>query len=325
MRTPEFWYPVHGRFSGPLPWLLAPFSMCYMFAGYARSALTRPFRAPVGVVCVGNLTAGGTGKTPVAMAVAKRLLERGVNVHFLTRGFGGAIAGPVRVEPARHSAHDVGDEALLLAKVAPTWVARNRKAGAIAVCAAGAQMLLLDDGHQNPQLIKDLSLVLIDAQRGFGNGWVMPAGPLREPVQRGLSRADAVLLIGEGSHIPASGKPQLSVHRSLCDPDALRGKTIHAFCGIGAPQQFFEMLRNAGALLVDAQVFDDHHPFTDQEIEMIVSSARKSGATPVTTQKDWVRLSPAQQKLITAIGMEIQFDDEPALARLLESVIHRPT
>jgi len=324
MRTPEFWYPVHGRSFGSLPWLLAPLAFVFACVGRLRIFLSSPYRAPAPVICIGNLTAGGTGKTPVALALAERLTARGVKMHFLTRGHGGALAGPVRVEPARHTAHDVGDESLLLARVAPTWVARNRKAGAITACAAGAELLILDDGHQNPHLVKDLSLLLIDAERGFGNGWVIPSGPLREPVARGLARADAVLIMGNGGNFPDFGKTLLRAHRQLSNPDSLRNQRLFAFCGIGAPQQFFDMLRQAGADLAGVQAFPDHHPFTDDEIDQIISSAEKTGATPVTTEKDWVRLSPPMRRKILAVGMEIRFSDEPALARLLETVIHKP-
>ena len=324
MRTPEFWYPANGRRTGPLPWLLAPFAMCYMFAGWLRAFLARPYRAPVPVICVGNLAAGGTGKTPVALALAARLLDKGVKAHFLTRGYGGNIAGPVRVDQTRHRASDVGDEALLLAARAPCWVAHNRKAGAMAAIAAGAELLILDDGHQNPHLAKDLSLLLIDAERGFGNGRVIPSGPLREPVMRGLARANAVLMIGDGGNFPDFEKTQLRAHRQLSNPDSLRNQRLFAFCGIGAPQQFFDMLRQAGADLAGARAFPDHHPFTDDEIKQILSSAMTADATPVTTEKDWVRLSPPMRQKILAIGMEIRFSDEPALARLLETVIHKP-
>lgn len=323
MRTPQFWYPASAGSTGPLPWLLAPLALCYLIAGWLRRCFARPYRAPVPVICVGNLTAGGAGKTPVALALAAKIQVTGIRVHFLTRGFGGSLAGPVRVDQNLHTAKQVGDEALLLARLSPCWVARNRKQGAQAAMAAGAELLILDDGHQNPQLHKDLSLVLVDAARGFGNGWVIPSGPLRETVAAGIARADAVLYIGEGGDFPDSGKPQLRAMRRLRAPQAVHGERLFAFCGIGAPQQFFDMLQKAGAHLAGTRAFPDHHPFTDDDVRQIISVAEKSNAVPVTTEKDWVRLPAAFSKRITAIGMDIQFSDEAALMRLVEPVLRR--
>lgn len=322
MRAPAFWYPATTERAGPLPWLLSPLALCYAMAGWLRNKFAGSYRAPVPVICVGNLTAGGAGKTPVAIALAERLMKRGVRVHLLTRGYGGTISGPLRADPALHDFTQVGDEALLLADVAPTWVTRNRKAGAMAAVAAGAQLLILDDGHQNPHLHKDLSLVLVDVARGFGNGWVLPSGPLREPVGRGMARADAVVMIGDGGNVPDSDKPQLRAHRRLRHPETLRGKAVYAFCGIGAPQQFFDMLANAGAMIMGKRAFPDHHPFTDDEMKQVISAALKLNASPVTTEKDLVRLSPEIRARVTAIGMEMVFSDEGALAQLLDKVLH---
>lgn len=321
MRTPSFWYPEHNQTADILPWLLSPLAGIYLAGGWLRKKFARAYRAPVPVICIGNLTAGGTGKTPVALALAARLLARGVKVHFLSRGYGGRLAGPVQIDPRQHNARDVGDEALLLAAAAPAWIARDRKAGAIAACAAGAQLLILDDGHQNPHLVKDLSLVLIDAARGFGNRRIIPAGPLRETMHGGLSRADMVVIVGEGGINPAGEKPYLRAHRRLANPEIIAGKTVCAFCGIGAPQQFFDMLSNAGALLSGAEAFPDHHPFTDQQINALLSRAEKDDAIVVTTEKDWVRLTPAQREKVTAVRMEMTFSDEEKLTALLDAVL----
>ncbi|MEQ8698387.1 MAG: tetraacyldisaccharide 4'-kinase, partial [Bauldia litoralis] len=192
MRTPDFW---SGR--GPTSALLLPAGAVYAWATRRRVARAPEYEPPVPVVCIGNLSAGGSGKTPVAMSVAAILRNKGLAAHLLTRGYGGRLSGPVRVDPALHSARDVGDEPLLLARAAPTWVARDRAAGARAAVAAGAEAVVMDDGHQNPALRKDLSLVVIDGGFGFGNRRVVPAGPLREPIAAGLARADAVVMIGE--------------------------------------------------------------------------------------------------------------------------------
>lgn len=323
MRAPSFWYSVNGKPGYLLPRLLAPFAFCYLIAGWLRQRFVHACRPPIPVICIGNLTSGGTGKTPVALALAQRLLEMGVHAHFLTRGYGGHLAGPVRVDPHLHRAGDVGDEALLLAGAAPCWVARARKAGAMAAVQAGAELLIMDDGHQNPGLHKDLSLLLIDAERGLGNGWVMPSGPLREPAAAGIARADAILIVGDGRKLPDFGKPLYQARKQFRDPAAIHGKRLYAFCGIGEPNQFFTMLRQAGGDLVDVQIFADHHPFTDDEIDRILSCAGSANAVPVTTAKDWVRLPPAARMQITAIGMEIHFSDEAAVSHLLQNVISR--
>src|SRR5437764_3262739 len=193
MRAPEFWHEPPGLAAN----LLAPVGAAWDIAARLRRAVARPYRAPLPVVCVGNLVAGGSGKTPIVLSLAGMLREAGIAVHIVTRGYGGDLAGPVRVDPGRHDAIAVGDEALLLAAQAPCWVARDRAAGIAAAAEAGAAIVLLDDGFQNPSVAKDLSLVVVDSEYGFGNGRVMPAGPLREPVAPGLARADAIVLIGD--------------------------------------------------------------------------------------------------------------------------------
>src|SRR5690242_5245426 len=235
--TPEFW--AH---RGLLSTVLEPAAWVYGQAAAARQRWTTPWRAPVPVICVGNLVAGGAGKTPVALSLAQRLAKRGRRVHILSRGYGGRSPGPLAVDPARHTAADVGDEPLLLAEVAPTWVARDRVAGAKAAIAAGAELLLLDDGFQNPTFAKDLSLVVVDGGYGLGNGRVLPAGPLREPLPRGLARADAIVLMGEDS----AGVAPITAEKPLCrarlvpeNPGEVAGRTVVAFAGIGRPEKFF--------------------------------------------------------------------------------------
>src|SRR6266581_3144124 len=198
MRAPEFWHAGGGPMSGLAAGLLAPLGAGWDAASRLRRALARPYRAAVPVICVGNLVAGGSGKTPVVLTLAASIASTGVAVHIVTRGYGGRLGGPVRVDPARHDAEAVGDEALLLAGCAPCWVARDRAAGVREAVATGAGAILLDDGFQNPAIDKDLALVVVDAEYGFGNGRVIPAGPLREPAVSGLARAGAIVLIGDG-------------------------------------------------------------------------------------------------------------------------------
>ena len=214
MRAPGFW-----QKDGLLPRLLAPASLCFAAGGWLRRRLASPQHVEAQVICVGNLVAGGAGKTPVAVAIGERLLARGATVHFLSRGYGGRERGPLRVEPDRHGAADVGDEPLLLARTAPTWIARDRAAGAAAAVTAGAGVIVMDDGFQNHTLRKDLSLLVVDGGYGFGNKRVMPAGPLREPLASGLGRADAVVLIGtDQCGVEAMLPPSLPLLRAVLAP-----------------------------------------------------------------------------------------------------------
>ena len=312
MRAPDFW---QGR--SPISWLLAPAGWLYAAGGWLRFPLARPVRAPVPVVCVGNLVAGGAGKTPTVLALAELLRDR--TPHALIRGYGGRIAGPLRVDPARHGADDVGDEALLLASRLPTWISRNRAAGAMAAAEAGCGLVLMDDGFQNPGLVKDISLLVVDAAQGFGNGRCLPAGPLREPPARGLARADAVVLVGDGDPaLPYAGP----IFRAQVAPQGAaenwRGRPLVAFAGIGRPEKFFTTLRALGADLRGTQAFADHHRYTQAELQALARQAGQS-ATLVTTEKDYVRLPPDWQKRVETLPVALRFDAPDALTGWLHA------
>lgn len=312
MRAPEFW--ARG---GLLSALLAPLGAFYTAGGVLRRSSTSPERLPVPVICVGNLVAGGAGKTPVAAAVARRLRGYGVDAHLVARGYGGKEPGPLRVDPAKHTAADVGDEPLLLAAAAPTWVARKRAAGAQAAVTAGAHAIILDDGHQNPTLVKDLSLVVVDGGYGLGNGRVMPAGPLREPVEDGLARASALVILGRdtaGVGALAGGLPVLRA-RLVAGPEAAlyRGRNVVAFAGIGRPGKFFRTLDAIGAIVEAEYSFPDHHAFTRPEIERILRKARELSAIPVTTAKDAVRLPAELRHQVRVLSVELVWDDPELL------------
>ena len=317
MRAPDFW---RGR--GVLSTLLLPAAIGYEAASRLRRAAGRPWRGPVPVVCVGNLVAGGAGKTPTAIAIAHRLDRTGRSAHILTRGYGGRMHGPVRVETGLSSFRDVGDEALLLAARAPTWVSRDRPAGARAAAAAGAQIIVMDDGFQNPTLAKDLSLIVIDGGYGLGNGRVMPAGPLRESLDSGLARADAVVLIGEDeTGLVAEIAARRPVLRARLAPTeaakALAGKPVLAFAGIGRPEKFFRTLAELGCQIVDAVPYPDHHVYRPDEIMRLVEMANEAGAEPVTTEKDFARLPPEARLMVRAVPVELAWQDEAAIDRLL--------
>jgi tetraacyldisaccharide 4'-kinase len=300
MRPPEFWQKRGGAAA-----LLAPLGALYGASVAAKAALARPYRARARVLCVGNLTAGGSGKTPVAIALGEMLLARGKKVFFLTRGYGGNDRGPVQVL-ASHSAAQMGDEALLLARTAPTIVARDRAVGAALADSRGAEIIVMDDGHQNFTLAKDLSLVVVDGETGFGNGRMIPAGPLREPVRQGLVRADAVVMMNDGApDLQGFARPVLRA-RLTPQGDDLRGRRLFAFAGIGRPEKFVASLKQAGVDVAGTQFFPDHHPYSTEDIETL-----KRRGPLVTTEKDLVRLPPNQQQNITVLKVSAVFADDP--------------
>jgi tetraacyldisaccharide 4'-kinase len=315
--APSFWHEPPGIAAG----LLAPCAMAWDLAGRIRRAAARPYRAAGPVVCVGNIIAGGAGKTPVVISLAGLLAGAGAAVHVIARGYGGRIRGPVLVDPRRHDAGAVGDEPLLLAAAAPCWVGRDRAAAARAAIAAGADLLLLDDGFQNPGLDKTLSLLVIDAAYGLGNGRIIPAGPLRESLASALCRADAVVLIGDG---PAAIDGRRPVMRATVEPVAgarLAGRRLFAFAGIARPERFFAMLQGLGVELVGARAFSDHHPFRVSEIERLRRDAELAGAGLITTAKDAARLPPSLRSRIEVLEIGIHWRDPAAPAALLAPLL----
>jgi tetraacyldisaccharide 4'-kinase len=320
MRAPAFW-----ARDGAVPRLLSPLGALYA-AATARRVARPGWHAPVPVLCVGNATAGGAGKTTVALDLGKRLKSRGVAVAFLTRGYGGGARGVVRVDPFRHDAAAVGDEALLLAAVAPTYVAADRAAGARAAVADGAQALVMDDGLQNPTLRIDAAVLVIDGESGFGNGRPIPAAPLREPVAAAAARCRAAVLIGpDRANAIAALPPALPVLRADLDaaPEiaALRGQRAMAFAGLGRPGKFFSMLEAAGVVLAGKRPFPDHHGFSATEFSAVLAEAARLGAVPVTTPKDAARLSAADRARVQVIGVRLAWRDEVSLAALLAEVV----
>src|SRR5579863_3483068 len=320
MRTPDFWR------AGGDPWpqrLLLPAAAIYGAATVLRRWRHRPYRPPVPVVVAGGLTLGGSGKTPLAIALCERLKTR--RPHFLSRGYGGSVRGPAAIDPARDRTAEVGDEPLLLALSAPTWIARDRAAGARAAVAAGAGLIILDDGFQNPFIAKDLAFLAIDGEGGLGNGFVFPAGPLREPVAAALARASAVILIGEDragiSRLVAGRCPVIPARLvPAAESAALSGQRVFAFAGIGRPEKFFASLERLGAEVVGRRAFADHHPYAASEAAALLAEAGAKDALPVTTAKDHVRLPPAVQRQVTVAAVELAFDRPAELDRMLASV-----
>ncbi len=322
--APAFWESP----SGIITDLLLPLGTAWDAVGRLRRALCSSYAAPVPVVCIGNLVAGGAGKTPVTLALTGWLLERNVRVHVVSRGYSGRLRGPLRVDRSSHDALAVGDEALMLAAQAPCWVARDRAAGARAAVAAGASAVVLDDGFQDPAIGKTLALIVVDAEYGFGNGRVMPAGPLRENLRGGISRADALVVLrseaeatGAEQTCTAFGRPVIRATLTPIAGERLAGERLLAFAGIGRPEKFFSMLRRLGAILVDAQTFPDHHLFRAAEIDRLRRDAAHSSARLITTRKDIVRLPPELRAGIEVLEVEVRWLDPAVITQLMAPVI----
>ena len=307
MRAPDFW-----QNRSPLALLLAPLGWLYGGSVALRAALANPAQARARVLCVGNLTAGGSGKTPVALALGAALMARGKTIAFLTRGYGGSLAGPVMVSPNDDAAR-VGDEALLLANIAPTILAADRAVGARLT---DADVIVMDDGHQNFMLAKTLSVVVVDGETGFGNGLMIPAGPLREPVAQGLARADAVVIMGGGDVALGDFRGPVLRANLTADGEAFRGMRVFAFAGIGRPQKFIASLEQAGAIVTGSRFFPDHHPYSLGDLDCLIKQA--GGAQLVTTQKDFVRLAPHQRSGIAVLSVRAVFDDPAQVSALLD-------
>ena len=317
MREPGFW---HGPASLNSH-LLKPLAALYG-AVAAQRLQRKGLHAGIPVLCVGNYHVGGAGKTPTVLALAKLLRDLGETPVVLSRGYGGKLAGPVRVDPVRHAASDVGDEPLMMAGAVPVVVSRKRADGVPLARAQGATVILMDDGFQNPGIVKDASLIVIDSERGLGNGQVFPAGPLRAPLRPQLARTDALIIVGSGSaaesvaaEIAAQGKPVLSAHLKPDEAQvaSLRGKRVLAFAGIGDPARFFNTLRASGIDVAGQRAFADHHPYSQAEIESLIAEAKRDGLTLVTTEKDLARLRDWSQQIVP-FPVTLAFDD-PALLR----------
>jgi tetraacyldisaccharide 4'-kinase len=326
MREPAFWH----RPSSLRSQLLAPLGALYG-AVAARRLMRTGLRAGVPVICVGNYGLGGAGKTPTVMALAGILRSLGETPVVLSRGYGGRLHGPLQVDADRHTATEVGDEPLMMARTIPVIVSRQRTAGIAPARALGASVILLDDGFQNPAIAKDTSLIVIDAARGLGNKRVFPAGPLRAPLPAQLSRTDALVIVGLGA--AADGvAANISAQRGLVlrakfvpDDDsvaALRGRRVCAFAGIGDPARFFRSLRACGVDVAAERAFADHHPFSQRDVAELQEVAARDGLALVTTEKDLARLRNSESlkvfaQAVVPFEVTLAFDDEPALRSFL--------
>lgn len=326
--TPRWWYVREGGPGRVTRTVLKPLSWIWAWATARRIARARPADAGAPVISVGNLTVGGSGKTPVAREALRLLRGAGVEAVGLSRGYGGRLAGPVKVDPATHTAADVGDEPLMLSQDAPMWIARERAAGAAAAVEAGAEALVLDDGHQNTALGKTLSLVVVDAEtRGgewpFGDGSVFPSGPLREPLAAGLARADAVILLApadlEEIHPDLlNGFGPLPVFVARLEPSEAPppGPQV-GFAGIAKPWKVERALKAAGCDLADFAPFPDHAAYSEEALRFLEGRAKLFGAGLLTTEKDWARLTPAWRAKVKPWPVRARFEDEAGFRALL--------
>ena len=328
MRPPTFWDAppdkpgLWARMLSPLGWL---------YAGLTAWRLRQGERVQVGVpvICVGNVNAGGTGKTPTVIALMQILSDMGKTAHVVSRGYGGSLDGPIQVDPRRHTADDVGDEPLLLAAFGTVWVSKDRAQGAKIAKNAGAEVILMDDGLQNPSLAKDLSLIVVDATRGFGNGRCIPAGPLREPVSAAMARADLVLSIGpDDSQANFTNTwqsdirlPHLTGHlmplQTGMDWEGLR---CLAFAGIGHPEKFFRTLRDLGADIVETRALEDHQPLTQTILARLEKDAQAARAQLVTTEKDAVRLPQSYRMKVLTLPVRLIIPDDTALKQAVSAL-----
>lgn len=328
LSTPRWWYVRDGAPAPITRALLKPLGWLWAAVTARRIAQATPQDAGVAVICVGNLTIGGAGKTPVVRAILRRLRAKGIEAHGLSRGHGGKLAGPVRVDPALHAASDVGDEPLMLSHDAPAWISRDRVAGARAARDAGATVVVMDDGHQNPSLRKSLSLVAVDGETRddewpFGDGSVFPSGPMRETLKAGLARANAVVMLlpfdmegPDPALLAEFGSTPVLIARLAPAAPPPSGPQL-AFAGIGKPWKFERSLKAAGAQLVDFVAFADHQAYDEATLNALERHAAAAGAGLLTTEKDWVRLSPAWRAKVTAWPVAAVFEDEAALDQLL--------
>jgi tetraacyldisaccharide 4'-kinase len=316
--------------------LLMPLGAIYgVIAGHRLQR--EGFDAGIPVLCVGNYHVGGAGKTPTVLALVKLLRELGETPVVLSRGYGGQLRGPIKVDPERHVAVDVGDEPLMLARTVAVVVARDRIEGVALARSQGASVILMDDGFQNPAIAKDASLIVIDGARGLGNACVFPAGPLRAPLPPQLDRTDALIVVGDGSAagavaaaIVARGKPVLKAQVRADEQSvaALRGKRVLAFAGIGDPARFFRTLRANGIEVVRERAFADHHPFSETEIEALSTEAKRDALTLVTTEKDLARLCgrgglPDWVREIVPFAVTLEFDDAMQLRKFVSDQLFR--
>ncbi|CAO5674468.1 MAG: Tetraacyldisaccharide 4'-kinase [Holosporales bacterium] len=320
-KAPKFWDK-----DSFLSRILAPFSWCYFLLIRLNKKRITPVQLSVPVICVGNLVMGGAGKTPTVIAIVEILKQMGQNPHIISRGYGAIVKGLKKVDHKWHHYLQVGDEPLMLSKVAPTWVCPNRIKSAKAAIQDGATVIVMDDGFQNSSLFKDLNVLVVDAYQQFGNGKLFPAGPLREPFNEGIERADLVVVVGEEK--PQNLSHLKNVLQARFKPKTLPEKQqerIIGFAGLGYPQKFKISLLNAGYKVVDFVTYPDHFPYTITEIEKLLKKAKGKKAKLMTTSKDAIRIPAPYKEKIHVFKINLEFENTQILEDCLKKTISKNT
>jgi len=326
-KMPKFWYSQKTFQDKILKDIFLPASLVYGWLVKKRFELYFPVPMERPIICVGNLVTGGAGKTPLVMSLVDGMKERGYNPHILTRGYGGEEEGPVQVSPARDTAKYVGDEALLLVNKAPTWVAKNRQLGAQVAMDSGANIIIMDDGFQNPIIYKDFSIIVIDGKVGFGNRMLIPAGPLREPIEQGINRAQVLVIIGEDmvnteEKLKRINPNLIILHASIVtskDCPDIKDKKVAAFAGIGRPEKFKESLESEGAEVAMWKNFPDHYEYNENDLQQFIKDAEAKDLTIFTTAKDFVRVPVSLKEKISVFNIELEWHDD-GLDKLLSAI-----
>lgn len=327
MREPRFWsgeIDPRSREAAPLMrFLLTPFAWLYGEITRRKIAKAEPLKIRSKVICVGNLTVGGVGKSPIVSALRTYFENTsGLRVATLSRGYKGKLEGPLRVDPNIHTAAQVGDEPLMLSGGGETWIGKDRAEAGQVMSNDAVDIIVMDDGHQNPGLHKDFSIIVVDATTGFGNGYIIPKGPLREPIPAGLARADAVIVVGGGPMPLQLNNCPIPIFRAKIAPIEMpEPRPYVAFAGIGRPEKFFDTLTALNVDLKDAVPFPDHHAYSPADFDYLRRLAKDYSATLITTEKDYVRLPVEQRTDIVTLPIQVQFDREGDLDRMLANVI----
>ena len=316
MKTPKYW-----QSNSLISKLLTPLGRLYGLATNLRLKLVKPQKAEIPVICIGNITAGGTGKTPVSISIAKMLATDMYHPIFVTRGYGGKLQN-VLVNNKKHTAQDVGDEPLLLAEQAPVVVNADRYAGAKLALKEGADVVIMDDGFQNPGLYKNLSFLVFDGHFGIGNGKIIPAGPLRETFENGIKRADALIILGKDKHnLAERTKLPIFYGHTETAQTAINQENVVAFAGIGHPQKFYHTLSQQGFNVVETFDFPDHHYYTKDEIEKILQRAKELQAEVYTTSKDFVKIPAIYHKSINVLEIAVVWNKPDELLQFIKNKI----